>query len=77
MSLRGPFKLEGKPLLVDEDGPLDTPITGNERVKVDRSTRRAWLVAYLPSAEQSNADVGAKLAELAPRCGVAHGLAPG
>lgn len=72
VSLRGPFKLDGKPLLVDEDGPLDTPITGSERVKVAGSTRRAWLVAYLPSAELSSADTGVKLAEFAPRCGVAH-----
>lgn len=48
-SLKGPFKLEGRPLLCDAKGPLDTPITGNERVKVTPETRRAWLVAYLPS----------------------------
>jgi DNA/RNA-binding domain of Phe-tRNA-synthetase-like protein len=48
-SLRGPFKLEGKPLLCDAMGPLDAPITGNERVKVTADTHRAWLVAYLPS----------------------------
>ena len=48
-SLKGPFKLEGRPLLCDGRGPLDTPITGNERVKVSQDTRRAWLVAYLPS----------------------------
>jgi DNA/RNA-binding domain of Phe-tRNA-synthetase-like protein len=48
-SLRGPFRLEGRPLLCDPDGPLDTPITGNEKVKVTSETARAWLVAYLPS----------------------------
>jgi DNA/RNA-binding domain of Phe-tRNA-synthetase-like protein len=48
-SLRGPFRLEGKPLLCDTLGPLDSPITGNERVKVTPKTRRVWLVAYLPS----------------------------
>ncbi len=47
-SLRGPFKLEGRPLLVDAHGPCDTPITGNVRVKVEEDTRRARLVAYLP-----------------------------
>lgn len=52
-SLRGPFHLEGKPVLVDEHGPLDTPITGNVRVKVEADTRRAWLVAYMPAAEVS------------------------
>lgn len=48
-SLRGPFNLEGKPLLADQDGPCDAPITGGERVKVLADTTRAWLVAYLPA----------------------------
>ncbi len=47
-SLRGPFNAEAKPLLVDEIGPIDTPITGSERVKVQPNTEKAWLVAYLP-----------------------------
>ena len=48
-SLRGPFNLEGKPLLVDAQGPCDAPISGNQRVKVTPETERAWLVAYLPA----------------------------
>lgn len=51
LSLRGPFHLEGKPLLCDANGPLDCPITGNDKVKVTANTRRAWLVVYLPSGE--------------------------
>lgn len=47
-SMRGPFDLEGKPLLEDAEGPFGTPITDGERVKVTPATRRAWLVAYLP-----------------------------
>ncbi len=47
-SLRGPFNLESKPLLVDDNGPVDAPITGSTRVMVEPSTTRAWLVAYLP-----------------------------
>ena len=47
-SLRGPFNAEAKPLLVDEVGPIDTPITGSERVKVQSDSKKAWLVAYLP-----------------------------
>ena len=47
-SLRGPFRLGGKPLLVDARGPCDAPITGSERVKVSAGTERATLVAYLP-----------------------------
>ncbi len=50
-SLRGPFNLEGKPVLFDEEGPLDTPITGNVRVAVQPDTAIAWLVAYMPAAE--------------------------
>ena len=48
-SLRGPFNLEGKPLLVDALGPCDAPITGSQRVKVTADTERATLVAYLPA----------------------------
>jgi DNA/RNA-binding domain of Phe-tRNA-synthetase-like protein len=48
-SLRGPFDLEGKPLLADAMGPFGTPITDSERVRVGTQTRRAWLVAYLPA----------------------------
>lgn len=47
-SLRGHFNAADKPLLADEIGPIDTPITGSERVKVRSGTSRAWLVAYLP-----------------------------
>jgi len=47
-SLRGPISLEDKPLLTDAQGPLDTPITGNEKVKVTAETEAAWLVVYLP-----------------------------
>jgi DNA/RNA-binding domain of Phe-tRNA-synthetase-like protein len=50
-SLRGPFRLYGRPLLCDADGPLDTPITGNVKVKVSGDTADAWLVAYLPAEE--------------------------
>ena len=48
-SLRGPFNLEGKPLLLDSAGPCDAPITGSQRVKVTPETKRAWLAAYLPA----------------------------
>jgi DNA/RNA-binding domain of Phe-tRNA-synthetase-like protein len=48
-SLRGPFNLEGKPLLADAEGPFGTPITDSQRVKVTGETRGAWIVAYLPA----------------------------
>jgi DNA/RNA-binding domain of Phe-tRNA-synthetase-like protein len=47
-SMRGPFNLEGKPVLLDAEGPFGTPITDSERVKVTQSAGTFWLVAYLP-----------------------------
>lgn len=61
-SLRGPFNLEGKPLLEDRAGPLGTPITDGERGKIRPETERAWLIAYLPAGV-----VGAGEAEAALR----------
>lgn len=52
-SLRGPFSPVGKPLLADAVGPLDTPITGNVRVKITAESEIAWLVVYLPEQEVS------------------------
>ncbi len=52
-SLRGHFNLEGKPLLVDAEGPADTPITGGVRVKAREDTTRVWLTAYMPAEELS------------------------
>jgi DNA/RNA-binding domain of Phe-tRNA-synthetase-like protein len=49
LSLKGPFDVAGKPLLLDREGPVDVPITGSQRVKVTGATSRAWLVAYLPA----------------------------
>ena len=66
-SLRGPFNLEGRPLLVDAEGPLDTPITGSVRVKVRPETRSAWLVAYLPEGVVTLDRCEAVLAELLRR----------
>ena len=47
-SLRGPFNLEGKPLMEDAEGPFGTPITDSHRVKVKDGTAGGWIVAYLP-----------------------------
>jgi DNA/RNA-binding domain of Phe-tRNA-synthetase-like protein len=70
-SLRGPFNLENKPVLFDSEGPLDTPITGNVRVKVEPDTRTAWLVAYMPASTLEIADAGAALDRLATNTGIA------
>ncbi len=69
-SLRGPFNLEKKPVLFDEDGPLDTPITGNVRVKVEPETEKAWLVAYMPASELDLETVGRTIARLAEGTGI-------
>ncbi len=69
-SLRGPFNLGGKPVLFDPAGPLDTPITGNVRVKVEADTRRAWLVAYMPATELDHETAGATLERLADGTGI-------
>jgi DNA/RNA-binding domain of Phe-tRNA-synthetase-like protein len=63
-SLRGLFNLEGKPLLVDREGPVDTPITGGVRVKVLPETRDVWLVAYLPEGVVTRERCGEVLGEL-------------
>ncbi len=68
-SLRGPFPLEGKPLLEDGGGPIGTPISDSERGKVHPETERAWLIAYLPAgtvtAEEAEAALR-RLLEAAP-----------
>jgi DNA/RNA-binding domain of Phe-tRNA-synthetase-like protein len=69
-SLRGPFNAEAKPLLVDEIGPIDTPITGSERVKVQSDTERCWLVAYLPREVVSVDEARAALEAIADAAGV-------
>lgn len=71
-SLRGPFNLEGKPLLADAAGPFGTPITDSERVKVTGGTTRAWLVAYLPSGVVAPATARTTLAGLLARAPVAR-----
>ena len=70
-SLRGPFKLEGKPLLVDDDGPVDSPITGSQRVKVRPEGRHAWLAAYLPAGVISLEEAGEALRDLLAQAPVA------
>jgi DNA/RNA-binding domain of Phe-tRNA-synthetase-like protein len=70
-SLRGPFNLEGKPLLADAAGPFSTPITDSRRVKVGEGTERAWMIVYLPRGAVAPATVHEKLAELLAKAPVA------
>ncbi len=76
-SLRGPFNLEGKPLLVDELGPCDTPITGGVRVKVREDSRQVWLVAYMPAEVMAEERAGSALAALLAQAPVAEVEATG
>jgi DNA/RNA-binding domain of Phe-tRNA-synthetase-like protein len=76
-SLRGPFNLEGKPLLVDALGPCDAPITGSQRVKVSADTMRATLVAYLPAEVLTWQEAQARLEGLVEEGPVVHLLAAG
>jgi DNA/RNA-binding domain of Phe-tRNA-synthetase-like protein len=71
-SLRGPFNLEGKPLLADTEGPFSTPITDSRRGKVTEGTERAWLVAYLPAGIVTPAAVREKIKELLAKAPVAR-----
>jgi len=71
-SLKGPFNLEGKPLLVDVHGPCDVPVTGSQRVKIQTDTRRAVLVAYLPAGEVSAAVAREQLERLLAAAPVAR-----
>lgn len=71
-SLRGPFNLEGKPLLEDAQGPFSTPITDSERVRVHEGTERAWMVLYLPKEKIDPADARARVDELLRKAPVAE-----
>ena len=77
LSLKGPFNVEGKPLLLDSRGPADVPITGAERVKVTPSTARAWLVAYLPEGVVDPARARAALAAVVEGARVVSSLRTG
>jgi len=72
-SLRGPFSLEGKPLLADPRGPFGTPITDSMRVKVQPETAKGWLVAYLPEGVVSIEECERAVRDLAARAGIEVG----
>jgi DNA/RNA-binding domain of Phe-tRNA-synthetase-like protein len=70
-SLRGPFNLEGRPLLADAEGPFGTPITDSQRVKVTDGVERAWIVAYLPAGVVSPEEARRVLDDLLAQAPVA------
>ncbi len=77
LSLRGPLGLEGKPLLVDAKEPCDTPISGNERLKVTAQSSRIWLVAYLPAGLVTAEQAENQLQELLGAVPIAQMLVSG
>jgi DNA/RNA-binding domain of Phe-tRNA-synthetase-like protein len=77
LSLRGPLSLEGKPLLVDAQGPCDAPISGNDRLKVTAKSRKIWLVAYLPAGLVSADQAERQLMDLLRAAPVAEMLLSG
>lgn len=66
------LNLEGKPVLVDREGPFGTSITDSQRVKILPETRRAWLVSYLPQGVVGGERAEAALRELLARAPVAR-----
>jgi len=58
LSFRGPFNLEGKPVLEDRAGPFGTPITDAERVRVNAGIGETWLVVY--GVEATGGPAGAR-----------------
>jgi DNA/RNA-binding domain of Phe-tRNA-synthetase-like protein len=77
-SLRGTvFRLEGKPLLLDSEGPCDAPITGSQRCGVHPDTHRCWLTAYLPVGGVTQAEAVTVARALATRAPIVKILAEG
>ena len=72
-SLRGPFPLEGKPLLEDANGVYSTPITDSRRASVEPGVKHASFVAYFPgdrfNAERAEAEMR-ELISRAPQMGL-------
>ena len=66
-SLRGPFPLEGKPLLEDASGIYSTPITDSRRASVGPGVKNATFVAYFPEAGFDAERAEVSMRELAAR----------
>lgn len=74
-AMRGPMRLDGKPVLADGVGPFGTPISDAERVKVSPDTRAVWMVVYLPERGAEPVDLEGELAGLLRLMPVARVLA--
>ena len=68
-SFRGDFTGDGKPLLLDADGPIGTPVVDAERVKVRPDTQEVLFWAYVPT--ESDLDPSPVLGDVLARTGAA------
>ena len=46
---KGPVNVEGRPVLVDEEGPFGNPTSDSLRTSITAATRRALVIAYAPA----------------------------
>jgi DNA/RNA-binding domain of Phe-tRNA-synthetase-like protein len=46
---KGPVNVEGRPVLVDEEGPFGNPSSDSLRTSITGATRRALVIAYAPA----------------------------
>jgi DNA/RNA-binding domain of Phe-tRNA-synthetase-like protein len=46
---KGPVNVEGRPVLVDSEGPFGNPTSDSARTMITLATRRALVVAYAPA----------------------------
>jgi DNA/RNA-binding domain of Phe-tRNA-synthetase-like protein len=46
---KGPVNVEGRPVLVDEDGPFGNPTSDSARTSITAATRRVLVIAYAPA----------------------------
>lgn len=63
-SMKGLFDLDCKPVLADSEGPIGTPITDSEKVKVKKAKGVHWMVVYLPRATVTRERALAVLTEI-------------
>jgi DNA/RNA-binding domain of Phe-tRNA-synthetase-like protein len=69
---KGAVNVEGRPVLVDAEGPFGNPTSDSARTMVTSETRRALVVAYAPagcSAARLDAVIDATAATLTRYCG--------
>jgi DNA/RNA-binding domain of Phe-tRNA-synthetase-like protein len=67
---KGPVNVEGRPVLVDAEGPFGNPTSDSLRTSITVAARNALVVAYAPAGHVRLADVLERTAETLLRyCG--------